>query len=147
MVYSATAAAAKRICNVQFTDSYGDTSKWEYEIPAWVERIAEGDTVVCDYDGQLKLGTVLTVGAAADHSRHCLVVCRVPVEEHRANVAAQRERKELLAEMAARKEELDALAEYEKLKDDPLMAALLTSFSGDGCEDHAVLDVADALDD
>lgn len=138
MVHAAApAAAVKRITLVQFTDSYGETSRWEYEIPVWVGSIKEGDTVACDYDGQLKVGMVLTVGVAAEHSRHCLVVCRIPIEEHRSNVAAQRERKALLAEMHARKEEIDALSEYEKLKGDPLMAALLTRLTGDGSEEPA----------
>ncbi len=138
MVQSAPAAAAKRIASIEFTDNYGTTSKWEYEIPAWAARVGDGDAVACER-AAVVLGKVLSVGVAADFSKHCLVVSRVPIEEHRANVAATRERKALLVEMAARKEELDALAEYEKLKDDPLMAALLTSFAGDGCEEPAPL--------
>ena len=143
MVYSTSVAVAKRIASIEFKYDCGDTSCWEYEIPTWVEHIEEGDTVVCDYDGQLKFGKVLSVGIAADYTKHCLVVCRVPIKEHRANVAAERERKAIFAEMAARKEELDALAEYEKLASDPLMAALLTRFVGDSNEELPTLSLDD----
>lgn len=135
------AVTTKRIASIEFVDGEGFKSRWEYEVPAWVEQIVPGDLVACDYNGEIKIGTVLTIGAAAEHLNHCLVVCRIPIQEHRSNVNAIKQRKAIMTEMAERKAELDSLDEYMKLKDDPVMAALLRSFVGDGNEEIAPLTI------